>query len=523
VTAETTTAFLRRWAWLLVLGGVLAAAASYAVSVRSPKVYAAQTKVLVLPSDVNGQNADPSQVQGLTGLARTYVEVVRTQPVLEAAIRTGNLNLTSDEASSLISVTQIPNTQLLQIAAKSSDPVSAANLANLVADAFIRQVQQDQSRRYTDAEQSLSTELDQIDKQLSESTVQLSQLQAQPAGGQRDTDMAQVQLQVNQLQLSAQDVVRNYSDLRLASARSRNLFTIVEPATPPPAAQEPRVSMNVLMAVVVGLLLGLGVALAGDRLDQRLNSARDVKRATKLPLLGTVARSPDRGTLSADSSLAEYGQILAEARLVADRGPLRTLLVTSAESGDGRSTTARHLAIAAAQAGESVVLVESDLRRPDLHMAFNVSNARGLTSLLLDDQLPAGSALEDSGIAGLRLLPSGPTPSQPSQLLASRRMTQRLAELEDLAELVILDSPPLLVGTDAAYLARQVDYVLLLIDVASARKGRLGEALSVLQRAGARVLGTVINRQPAEDRGFFGAPRGTPVQVDPATGLDASG
>jgi non-specific protein-tyrosine kinase len=487
---------------LVVLGGVLAAVASYTVSVRSPKVYVAQTKVLVLPSDVNGQNADPSQVQGLTGLARTYVEVVRTQPVLEEAIRTGNLNMTFEEAANLISVTQIPNTQLLQIAARSSDSVGAANLANLVADAFARQVQGDQSRRYAAAEQSLSGELDQIDNQLGQSTAQLSQLQAQPAGGQRDADLAQVQLQVNQLQLSAQDVVRNYSDLRLANARSQTLFTVVEPATPPPVPLEPRVSTNVLAAVVIGLLLGLGVALGGDRLDQRLNSAGDVKRVTKLPLLGTVTRPPDRGTPVSDTTLAEYGQILADARLEADRGPLRTLLVTSAEPGDGRSTTARHLAIAAAHAGESVVLVESDLRRPDLHNAFNASNAQGLTSLLLDEQLPAGSALEESGVAGLRLLPSGPIQPRPSQLLASRRMAQRLAELGDLADLVILDSPPLLHGTDAAQLARQVDYVLLVIDVTSARKDRLGHALSVLQRAGARVLGTVLNRQPTDAGGL---------------------
>jgi capsular exopolysaccharide synthesis family protein len=485
-----------------VLGGVLAAAASYAVSVRSPKVYVAQTKVLVLPSDVNGQNADPSQVQGLTGLARTYVEVVRTQPVLEAAILTGHLDLTSDEAANLISVSQIPNTQLLQIAARSSDPVGAANLANLVADAFARQVQEDQSRRYTQAEQSLSSELDQIDQQLGESTARLSQLQAQPAGGQRDTDLAAVQLQVNQLQLSAQDVVRNYSDLRLANARAGNMFTVVEPASPPAAAQEPRVSTNVLVAMVVGLLLGLGVALAGDRLDQRLSGAGDVKRVTKLPLLGTVARPPDRGTPVTETSLAEYGQILADARLVADRGPVRTLLVASAESGEGRSTTARHVAIAAAQGGERVVLVESDLRRPDLHTTFNVSNARGLTSLLLDDQLTAESALQDSGVAGLRLLPGGPTSPRPSQLFASRRMARRLAELADMADLVILDSPPLLQGTDAAQLARQVNYVLLVIDVATARKDRLREAVSLLHRTGAQVLGTVLNRQPVDAGGF---------------------
>jgi capsular polysaccharide biosynthesis protein len=241
-------------------------------------VYEAQTKLQLLPGDVSTQNADPSQVQGLTGLARTYVEVARTQPVIAAAIRNGNLDLTSDQAANLVSVSQIPNTQLLQISAKGTDPQNAAMLANQVASAFAQQVQQDQARRYMDAEQSLSDELDQIDNQLSERMTQLGQLQAQPAGGQRDADLARVQLQVNQLQQSAQDVVHSYSDLRLANARSQNLFTVVEPATPPATPQEPRVSFNVLVALVVGVLLGLGAAMIGDRLDQRVSSAGALRR-----------------------------------------------------------------------------------------------------------------------------------------------------------------------------------------------------------------------------------------------------
>jgi capsular polysaccharide biosynthesis protein len=268
LTADMTVAFLRRWAWLLLLGGVLAAAASYTVSVRLPKVYEAHTKLQLLPGDASSQSGDSAQVQGLTSLARTYVEVVRTQPIIEAAIRDGNLNLTFDEAVNLVSVTQIPNTQLLQISAKATDPQLAANLANLVATAFARQVQQDQARRYTDAEQSMSTELDQIDNQLSERMTMLDQLRAQAPGGQRDTDLARVQLQVDQLQQSSQDVVRSYSDLRLASARSQNLFTIVEPATPPTVPVEPRVSVNVLAALFVGLLLGIAAALVADRLNR---------------------------------------------------------------------------------------------------------------------------------------------------------------------------------------------------------------------------------------------------------------
>src|SRR5262249_27375398 len=141
--------------------------------------------------------------------------------------------------------------------------------------------------------------------------------------------------------------------------------------------------------------------------------------------------------------------------------PFRTLLVTSAEQADGKTTVASNLAVVLAQAGQQVLLVEADLRRPSLHDVFGIQNRVGLTSLLVDEGLPAASAPIATRVLGLSVVPSGPLPPNPSELLASRRMRSRLAELRELADVVILDSPPVLAVSDPVVLAGLVDGTLL--------------------------------------------------------------
>jgi polysaccharide biosynthesis transport protein len=519
LTAESSLAFLRRWAWLLALAAFLAAATSYLVTVRLPKIYEAHTVLELLQGDVTNRTADYTQLQGLMGLARTYAEIVRTQPVLESAISDGNLNLTYADALGLVSVTQVPNTQLLQINARATDPQDAATLASLVASAFMRHVQDTQAQRYADTEQSLTSELNQINSQLSDRMALLDQLRTQPPSAQRDADLARVQLDINQLQQSYQNAARSYSDLRLTRASSQDLFTVVQPAIAQTTPVEPRVFVNVLLAALVGMLLAFGAALIGERLNDRLMSPEAVSRETNLPVLGAVTRLPG-GTakphlpvLAAaspdvpQSSVAAeaYRLLLANLRFLEINQPFSTLLVTSSDSGEGKTITAANLAIAAAQTGDNVLLVECDLRRPSLHETFNVSNSRGLTTLLVHEDLPAEAVLDETGLPGLRLLTSGPIPPNPSQLLASRRFVSRLAELSASVDLLILDGPPLLAASDSAHLASKVDGVVVIVDAESTRKQRLAKALRILNSVGARVLGTVVNRLPASSATFDAA------------------
>lgn len=171
--------------------------------------------------------------------------------------------------------------------------------------------------------------------------------------------------------------------------------------------------------------------------------------------------------------------------------PLRTLLITSPGPEEGKTTTLANLGIAFAQAGTRVLLVDCDLRRPSLHVLFDVANERGLTSYLLDET--GEPAIQSTNVEGLSLLPTGPLPHNPSELLASRRMECALDALVERADLVLLDSPPVVAVSDAAVLGRRVDGVLLVVSVGRTRREHAAQARRVLERANVRILGAVMN------------------------------
>jgi non-specific protein-tyrosine kinase len=198
------------------------------------------------------------------------------------------------------------------------------------------------------------------------------------------------------------------------------------------------------------------------------------------------------------SAVAEaYRTLRTNIQLSSIDEALRTLLVTSAGPDEGKSTTLANLGVAFAQAGHRTILVDSDLRRPSLHGLFGIPNDQGLTTMLLQDDAPA--PLVETPIEGLRLLPSGPVPPNPSELLASRRLEGAIARLVGDADLVLFDSPPALAVSDAAVLSRRVDGVVLVVSAGRTRREHAARARQVLERAGARLLGVVLNNASPED------------------------
>ncbi|HHV61076.1 MAG TPA: CpsD/CapB family tyrosine-protein kinase [Firmicutes bacterium] len=178
--------------------------------------------------------------------------------------------------------------------------------------------------------------------------------------------------------------------------------------------------------------------------------------------------------------------------------PLRSLVITSTAPGEGKSTVAANLAIAMAQAGKSTILVDADLRRPKLHKMFNVPNRVGLTNLLLGN---AGlEALQETKAEGVRLLPSGVLPPNPSELLASGAMTRVIEVLDAEADMVIFDTPPMMAVTDAAVLGTKVDGVLLVLKLGQVAREGVMRAKTLLQNANARILGVVANGIKPEGR-----------------------
>lgn len=172
--------------------------------------------------------------------------------------------------------------------------------------------------------------------------------------------------------------------------------------------------------------------------------------------------------------------------------PIQTLLITSADAEEGKSTTVANLAVTFAEAGRSVLMVDCDLRRPWLHRLFDLEGPDGLTTVIREEKA-LNEVVQPTGVPGLGLLPSGPLPPNPSELLGSKRMDRLIEQLRGFAEVIIFDSPPLIGITDAAVLATKIDGVLLVFSAGRTKREQSLRAKRLLEKVNAKVLGVVLN------------------------------
>ncbi len=297
--------------------------------------------------------------------------------------------------------------------------------------------------------------------------------------------------------------------LSFSSGSASNLLTVVEPAIAPTDPVLPRTLLNTLLAAAIGLLAVGGAAFLAEQLDDSIKDPDTVREVANLSTLGTIARMKgdrDRSEiyqlaalLYPRSGVAEaYRTLRSNVEFAAVDAPVRTLLVTSAVPGEGKTVTAANLAVVFAQAGRKVLLVDADLRKPRVHAMFDLANAHGLTTMLRSDTVHPEAVSHLTEEANLRVLTTGPLPPNPAELLGSHRMQAVLGFLKESADLVIFDSPPLQAVTDSAVLSSYVDGTLLVVDAGRSRRRAVRTAGEILARAGAKVLGVVLNRMPAK-------------------------
>jgi capsular exopolysaccharide synthesis family protein len=286
----------------------------------------------------------------------------------------------------------------------------------------------------------------------------------------------------------------------------------VEEATASFVPVEPDKASILFYSLIIGAIAGVTLAFAREYTDQRLRSVEEIKLAMSLPILGVVphivhARTPSqRGTqlhLDPMSDVAEaYRTIRTAIYFGNPHGVAKTLLITSPAPGDGKTTLASNLAIAMAQAGNRILLLDADFRKPVQHRIFDLQKKIGLSSVLAGDAT-LEEAIQNTPIEGLQVLPCGPIPANPSEILNSQSFADLLDELAGRFDHVLLDSPPVMPVTDARILAAGCDATVLALRAEkSTRKGAV-YARDVLKSVGSRILGVVVNDVPRR-KGVYG-------------------
>jgi capsular exopolysaccharide synthesis family protein len=266
-----------------------------------------------------------------------------------------------------------------------------------------------------------------------------------------------------------------------------------------PEPVSPRPARNLALAGVLGLLLGVGLSVLRGRTDNAVRDGATLARLTAAPLLGQVPY--DGGAKSTPLIVGTAGQsVRAEAlrklrtnlRFVDVAEPARVIAVTSAVQGEGKSTMACNLSIALAEAGWRVLLVDADLRRPRAAHYLGMDGTLGLTDVLTGE-VDVGDVMQQWGERSLLVLPGGSTPPNPSELLGSKAMADLLGSLRDLADIVIIDTAPLLAVTDGVVVAVQADGALLVTRFGKTSRAQVAAATQALQAVAARTLGCVLN------------------------------
>jgi capsular exopolysaccharide synthesis family protein len=278
--------------------------------------------------------------------------------------------------------------------------------------------------------------------------------------------------------------------------------SIAEEADVPRAPAKPNLLLNAALAFVSAFLAAAAIALVFEYLDDTVKTARDVEFLSGLPTLGQIRRSSsrslkgniDRGELQGPDFWEELRQLRTSVHFSLLNRKGKTVLITSTNPGEGKTTTAIGLAMVLAQAGHSVVLIDSDLRRPSLHNWFGCANSLGVTGLLLRGGRDPQGALVKTPSPNLLLLPSGPVLANPSELLMSSDFWRVVDELKQTADYVILDSPPLLPVTDASIISAHVDATILVAECAKTRSDGFQRSRAVLAQANAKLIGVVINK-----------------------------
>ncbi|MEU1852538.1 polysaccharide biosynthesis tyrosine autokinase [Streptomyces sp. NPDC019990] len=296
---------------------------------------------------------------------------------------------------------------------------------------------------------------------------------------------------------TAEQFARYIDGIEQGSANVPQLVraSVVGNPEPPVTPTSPRPLLNGAMGLLAGIVVGVTGAVLRNSLDTRVRSAGDLRGRLDVPVLGVLPRPARRGAGSGDRGRdTERDEALSRLRIrlrLPHDGMPNSLLVTSAASGEARTGTALDLAVNLARTGRRVILVEADLRRPRLARSVGLRDAPGLTDVVTGEASLA-DALQTCGAERLRVLASGNVPPDPTTLLSSRHLRQSLRTLEADADVVVLDSPPLLPFADAAILAAEAEAVLLVVRVGKTRYHQVRRAVEDLAAVGARVLGTVV-------------------------------
>ena len=477
-----------KWLILVVAASVTFLAAIY--SYARPSVYQSSALFLVRPTLVQPLQANPFDTVNMA----TEMQLVTSAPV--ADIARGTIGGSLQDALDGVSVSNPNTSQILDISYSAHTPQAAQVGAQAFAEAY-------QTFKHDQALSTIATYSKGIQDQIASITADITDLDKQIADSTPGSPDEQALLELRNNKESTRLNLEN--QLSQVVTLSSDPGSVVEPAQRPTSPVSPKHKLDLALGLLLGLVLGVVLASLRDQARDRIQAPPLVAKSLDAPILGSIPRSHRLLVGSAHLASVDepHGQAAEAYRTlrtnllaVCRESKAKTVLITSARQGEGKTSTAANLAVALAQAGRSVVLISADLRNPRVHAVFGIGNEQGLGQVL-EGTLPLDEAIVDTDLPDLRILPSGPVDAvdEPVELLQSDRMGEVLQECCR-SDFVIIDGPPIFPVADSLVLADLVDGVLFVTDAQSSTQASVAQSRRQIHQVGGRILGGILNRVP---------------------------
>jgi polysaccharide biosynthesis transport protein len=517
---------IRKRLWLLLLLMTIGGSGMAYYMYQQPPQYRSTTTLYLNPAAAS--TLLTYSYDGLQAMSRTYSEFIKTRSFAHRVSQELDGALSEGRVSQALSTEYVVDTQFFRINATYTDPQLAQSLANTAARVLIdeniarQQAEQEQREaqskpnpereRLEQMRTNLQHEIDLYNDQLQTLQSQLNQLKAEPESQQINQQILNVQQQLGNVSSLRMSAMTGLADAQASLTSTANNIqpsldtAVVVDAAPLPSLPLPRRLVEyTLVALLASLAVGGGIAFLIEYMDYTIKRPELVEPAYGAPAQGVIgiSRRGGRGRSPAElitlsdphSPVSESFRALRTGVSVAGLAlPLRSLMITSARPGEGKTFVAANLAVSLAQNGTRVILVDADLRKPSLHYLFDLPLDPGFTDLVLKSDIAIDDVLQVTPVENLRVLTCGIIPPNPAELLGSERAAAVMEQLSQHADIVIFDTAPAATVTDAVVIAPRVDAVLHVIQAGGTRIDLVRGCKAILERGGARILGPVLNQ-----------------------------
>jgi len=494
MTLNDITAPLLKWWWLLLASSLIAAISSFIASSQQPPIYQSRA-TLMIGRAIEDPNPSSGELYLEQQLASTYANIANRELIRMSTMEALGLSWLPE-----YHVSALPQTQLLEIIVVDTNPQRAQAVAYELANQLILSSPSGDNEDEQERQRFVDDQLKTLQVQITETQFDIEDLQNQLGELNSARQIADTQNQILAQQNKLSSLQANYASLLANTQQGAvNVLTMIEPPNLPQRPTGPNVLLTTGLSVAVGFSLAAAAAYVLEYFDKSIQTVEEAAQIINAPVIGNIPKIPKKSTPWNYVSEEPRSPISDSFRAVRTNleftkagNEIKTILVTGTTVSEGKSTIASNLARIIAQADKKVILLDADLRKSIIQEELGLQDRKGLSNTLsnqveLDDVM---IPLEEGNIS---IIPAGDLPPNPSELLGSENFDQILGRLKKIADIIIVDGPPLLV-TDAVILAAKVDGIIIVVQPGLTNKDIITAMTELLERINTPILGIVSNR-----------------------------